>query len=99
MFEYLRFPVAREKVDVKLHSWDWFDTVAFELRLPHEKIVQLEDLHGAWTSLKAHTRKELESLLRYSACHVCPFFASFCVVAWMKGPQSLCLTVGRGWHG
>ena len=33
MLEYLGFPVAREKVDARLHSWEWFDTVVFELRL------------------------------------------------------------------
>lgn len=39
------------------------DTNNFELRLPTEKIQRLQSLIASWLSKKAHTRKDLESLL------------------------------------
>ena len=67
MLEYLGFPVARKKVEGTACQVTFLgvviDTVVFELHLPHEKIVQLQDLLWVWTSSKARTRKKLESLL------------------------------------
>ena len=67
MLEYLGVPVAREKVEGPACRVTFLgiviDTVAFELRLPHTKIEKLQGLLEAWTGSKAHTRKELESLL------------------------------------
>ena len=79
MLEYLGVPVAREKVEGPACQVTFLgvviDTAALELRLPHTKIEKLQGLLGAWTGSKAHTRKELESLLghlSHDASVVCP---------------------------
>ena len=66
MLEHLGFLVAKEKVEGPAYQVTFLgvviNMVAFGLHLHHAKIVKLQGLLGAWTSTKAHTRKELESL-------------------------------------
>ena len=67
VLQHLGVPVAAHKTEgpavLVVFLGILIDTVAFELRLPLDKIQRLQALLTAWLSKKAHTRKELESLL------------------------------------
>ena len=67
IFEYLGMPVAAHKTEgpatCVIFLGILIDTITFELRLPAEKLQRLQTLIQSWCTTKAHTRKELESLL------------------------------------
>lgn len=67
IFEYLGIPVAVHKTEGPSICITFLgiliNTVSFELRLPADKLQRLQTLVQSWNTEKAHTRKELESLL------------------------------------
>ena len=67
IFAFLGIPVATHKTEGPATCVTFLgiliDTVAFELRLPADKLRRLQVLIQAWCTRKACTRKELESVL------------------------------------
>lgn len=72
IFEFLGIPVAVHKTEGPSTCVTFLgiliDTIRGELRLPAEKLQRLQSLIESWCLEKAHTRKELESLLGH-LCH------------------------------
>ena len=103
-------PVAREKVEGPACQVTFLgvliDTVALELRLSHTKIKKLQGQLGAWTGSKAHTRKELESLLGHlshaaSVVHPRRTFLRklFALLHGAKALHHFVRMSGLTWHG
>ena len=66
-FEHLGVPVAPNKIEGPATSITFLgiviDAEYFQLRLPIDKLVQLQDIFATWLGQKLCRRKELELLL------------------------------------
>ena len=74
VFERLGFPVALNKLEGPWTSLTFLsfelDSIAMIIRLPLQKLLELQDLVRAWRGRRACTRSELESLVGKLA-HAC----------------------------
>ena len=81
--EYLGVPIAKRKLEgpvtVLVFLGILLDTVAFEIRLPQDKLVRLQALIRSWRTKKSCTKRELLSLIGHlqHACRVVPPGRSF----------------------
>ena len=69
VLQHLGIPIATHKTEgpaiLVAFLGILIDTEKFKLRLPSDKVERLQSLLGDWSSRRACTRKELESLLEH----------------------------------
>ena len=65
--DHLGVPIANHTTEGPATSLTFLgiliDTIQFELRLPHDKLIHLQAQSAEWVGKKARTRKELESFI------------------------------------
>ena len=67
IFECLGLPVAADKREGPATQLEFLgfeiDTVEWEVRLPHRKLIELREAIGQWVGRKSCSKKELESII------------------------------------